>query len=201
MSLLIPLGDYVYEMRRDSELVGVEESRLETNKLTGRRTSADGANVHRVIATIDGQFQIERIESSYARGPFARSVIYELSGELLSGTLVTMGSRDTVSTRLGRFREIDADLLLCKGLIIARLSARGLDRYTGRVAMIDSATLVASSPKLTYFRHADSPRRWTVENLAGDREQLEIDLQGRIIKRVDRLGVETALTHFRQSSV
>jgi len=187
-------------MRRGSELIGVEESRLETNKLSGRRVSVDGANVHRVTAIMDGQSQIERIESSYARGPFARSVIYELSGELLSGTLATMGSRDTVSTKLGRFREIDADLVLCKALIIGRISARGLDRYTGRVAIIDSATLVASSPKLTYFRHADSPRRWTVENLVGDREQLEIDHHGRIIKRVDRLGVETTLTHFREAS-
>lgn len=179
-------------------LIGVEESRLEKGKLSGRRVSADGANVHRVVATIDAESQIERIESSYARGPFARSVIYELSGELLSGTLVAMGSRDTVSTKLGRFKEIDADLLLFKALIIAHISARGLDRYTGRVALIDSATLVASSPKLTYFRYPNSPTRWTVETLLGDREQLETDPQGRIIKREDRLRVETVLTHFQE---
>jgi hypothetical protein len=196
--MTLPFGDYVYEMRSDAALIAIEETRLEQGKLSGRRISADGANVHRVVATIDADSQIERIESSYARGPFARSVIYELSGEMLSGTLVAMGSRDTVQTKLGRFREIDADLLLFKALIITHISARGLDRYTGRVAVIDSATLVASSPKLTYWRHADSPTRWTVETLIGDREQLETDPQGRIIKRVDSRRVETILSHFQE---
>jgi hypothetical protein len=198
--MTLPLGNYVYEIKRDAELIATEESRLEQHKLTGWRTSRGGANFHRVSATIDADAQIQRIESSYERGPFARSAIYELSGEILRGTLVAMGSRDAVETRLGRFREIDADLLLFKALIIAHISARGLDRYTGRVAKIDSSTLVASSQKLTYFRDAKSPTKWTIETLIGDREQLELDGLGRILRRVDSRRVETLLTAFRELS-
>lgn len=196
--MTLPLGNYVYEIRRDSELIATEESRLEEHKLTGQRTSRDGTNVHRVVATIDADSQIKRIESRYERGPFARSAIYELSGEILRGTLVAMGSRDAVETRLGRFREIDADLLLFKALIIAHIAARGLERYTGRVAKIDSATLVASSQKLTYFRDPRSPTKWIIETLIGDREQLELDPEGRIRRRVDSRRAETVLTAFRE---
>jgi hypothetical protein len=99
---------------------------------------------------------------------------------------------------LGRFREIDADLLLFNALIIAHISARGLDRYTGRVAKIDSATLVASTQKLTYFREAKSPTKWTIETLVGDRERLELDALGKILRRVDSRRVETLLTAFRE---
>jgi hypothetical protein len=191
------IGEYRYEIRDGGALIAVEESRLDAARLAGVRRTPDGANRHEVAAELDRDGLITRIELRYARGPFARSAIYERSEEILRGTLSGMAARDAVMAKLGRYREIDGDLIICKALIIAHIRGRGQARWTGRVTVIDPATLVASSKKLTFIRLDAEGRRWALETLIGDREELELDAEGRIVKRRDARGTESTLAEFR----
>jgi hypothetical protein len=132
----------------------------------------------------------------YSRGPFKRSASYEAAGDLIRGHLIAAGGREEVSCKLGRMREVDADLMLCKALIIAHVRARGQTRWIGRVATIDPNTLVAASPKQTYRRRDEAGRLWIYEPRMGDAEEFELDETGRVTRRRVPDGTETALVSF-----
>jgi hypothetical protein len=82
---------------------------------------------------------------------------------------------------------------LFRALIIARVRARGQTRWTGRVASIDPATLVAASHKQSARAADPGLRKWIYEPRMGDSEEIELDAEGRIIRRRDNRGTETIL--------
>ena len=192
----LPAGEYRYELRRGGELTAIEEEALTAGFIRGVRRTPDGLNRHEVEARLDAGGFIVAVGVRYSRGPFKRSSSYEAAGDLIRGHLIAAGGREEVSCKLGRMREVDADLMLCKALIIAHVRARGQTRWIGRVATIDPNTLVAASPKQTYRRRDEAGRLWIYEPRMGDAEEFELDETGRVARRRVPDGTETALVSF-----
>lgn len=192
----LPAGEYRYELRRGGDLIAIEEETLRAGFIRGMRRTADGLNRHEVEARLDASGFIVAVAVRYSRGPFKRSASYEASGDLIRGHLIAAGGREEVISKLGRMHEVDADLMLCKALIIAHVRARGQVRWIGRVAMIDPNTLVAASPKQTYRRRDDAGRLWIFEPRMGDAEEFELDEAGRVVRRSARDAAETTLVSF-----
>jgi hypothetical protein len=192
----LPAGEYRYELRRNGELAATEEETLAAGFIRGVRRTADGFNRHEVEARLDAGGFIVAVGVRYSRGPFKRTASYEAAGDLIRGHLIAAGGREEVSCKLGRMREVDADLMLCKALIIAHVRARGQARWIGRVATIDPNTLVAASSKQTYRRRDEAGRLWIYEPRMGDAEEFELDDTGRVVRRRARDGVETSLVSF-----
>ncbi|HEY6393857.1 MAG TPA: hypothetical protein VIX12_00495 [Candidatus Binataceae bacterium] len=191
--MLLPEGEYRYEVRRGTELIATEHESLRGGKIAGERRIADGQNRHEVEAALDENGQIVRLSLSYVRGPFTRSASYEADGDFLRGSVSALAGRNVVSAKLGRLREIDADLVLFRALIIAHMRQRGQTRWTGRVATVDSNTLVAASSKQSCRVKSDDGKVWLYEPRMGDFEEIEIDAEGRILRRRDSRGIETKL--------
>lgn len=194
--VLPPAGEYRYELRRNGELIALEEETLACGALRGARRTLDGLNRHEVDARLDSQGLISEVTLRYRRGPFSRSASYQTTDDQIRGQLSAVAGRESVSAKLGRMREVDADLVLCKALIIARVRARGQARWIGRVAAIDPATLMVASYKQVYHRRDEAGRRWIFEPRMGDADEIEIDDAGRVVRRRARDGVETVLVSF-----
>ncbi len=194
--MLPPAGEYRYELRRAGELIALEVATLGGGRLNGERHTPDGLNRHEVEARLNSDGLITAVVVRYRRGPFSRSASYEAAEDLIRGQVSAIGGRESVSAKLGRMREVDADLILCKALIIARVRARGQARWIGRVATIDPATLIVNSYKQTYRRRDEAGRWWIFEPRMGDADEIEIDGAGRIVRRRARDGVESVLVSF-----
>jgi hypothetical protein len=104
-----------------------------------------------------------------------------------------MGSRNNLTTKLGRYREVDADLVIFRALTIAHIRARGQSRWTGRIAAIDANTLVAATSKQTCRQRGNDPRVWIYEPRMGDSEEITIDESGCVLRRHDARGIDTML--------
>lgn len=191
--MLIPDGDYRYEILRGGELIAVEEESLRASAIRGIRRPAGGSSFYEVEAELDEAGLIRRVVARYNRGPFVRSATYESAGDFLRGSISAVGGRNDVTTKLGRFREIDADLVICRALTIAHIRERGASRWTGRAAIIDPNTLVAATHKQTCRRRSDDPHFWIYETRMGDSEEIEIDDEGRVLIRRDNRGTQTVL--------
>ena len=196
----VPYGDYHYELRRAGAPAAIEEGSLSASSLRGVRRTNDGLNRHEVEARLDANGFILALTVRYSRGPFKRSASYEAAGDLIRGHLIAAGGREEVGAKLGRMREIDADLVLCKALIIAHVRRREQTRWIGRVATIDPATLLVTSPKQTYRRADSAGRLWIFEPRMGDQEEIEIDAAGRVVRRRARDGVEMTLAAFEPAT-
>jgi hypothetical protein len=194
--MLIAPGDYRYEIRRDGAILAVEEERYAAGAISGSRRSIDGANLHEVEATLDADETIKRVSVRYHRGLFRRSAVYDAADETLRGSVSAVASHNEVVVKLGRFREIDADLVLFRALILAHVRARGQVRWTGRVAIIDPNTLVAAALKQTCRRRDEAGLRWAWEARMGDADEIELDSAGRIIRQRDSWGVDKVLVDF-----
>jgi hypothetical protein len=192
----IPYGTYRYEIWRAGALAAVEEALIAPGYLRGERRTAEGANLHAVEATLAADGAIMRIALRYQRGMFKRDAVYEAVDETLRGSVSAVAGRNEVIVKLGRFRELDADLVICRALIIARTRARGQRRLTGRVAVIDPNTLVAASYKQTYSQVDDAGLRWRREARMGESETIELDADGRIARIRDEWGGEARLAKF-----
>jgi hypothetical protein len=192
-----PPGDYRYEIVSGGEIAGVEEDRLTAERLSGVRISGPNSARFEAQAQLGADGAVLTIALRYARGPFTRSATYQADGDLLRGSVDALAGRNATESKLGRFREIDGDLILFKALIIARARIRGQSRFTGRIASINPNTLVPSSRKETYRQRDVSGLRWVLEPLLGESEEIEIDQAGRIVRRIDRRGVETVLREFK----
>ncbi|MGH7780132.1 MAG: hypothetical protein ACREQR_09920 [Candidatus Binataceae bacterium] len=191
--MILPAGNFHYEIRRGGALLALEDLSFDGHRIAGERRFPDNANRYEVSAELAADSSIASVTLSYTRGPFNRSARYEAVGDLLRGQITAMGGRNTVTAKLGRLKEIDADLVIFRALIIARIRARGQTRWTGRVAAIDPATLVADSNKQS-VRCADGQGlRWIYEPRMGDREEIEIDAAGTIVRRRDDRGSEAIL--------
>jgi len=191
--MILPAGAYRYEIRRAASLIAFETVNFDGHAIVGERRFTDSANRYEVSAELAEDSSIARVTLSYARGPFTRAARYEVVDDYLRGQITAMASRNVVTAKLGRFREIDADLVIFRALIIARVRARGQTRWTGRVAAINSATLVAASNKQS-ARSADATGlAWIYEARMGESEEIQLDAEGRIISRRDRMGTEAIL--------
>ncbi|MHB8382420.1 MAG: hypothetical protein ACYDC3_08810 [Candidatus Binataceae bacterium] len=187
--MILPAGVLRYEIRRDGAIVAVEDSSFDGRRITGERRFADSANRFEAAAELAQDGSIARMTLSYTRGPFNRTASYEAAGDFLRGQI----GRNAVTAKLGRLREIDADLVIFRALIIARVRARGQTRWTGRVAAIDPATLVADSNKQSARCIDSAGLKWIYEPKMGDREEIELDADGRIVRRRDDRGTEAIL--------
>ena len=155
--MLIPDGDFRYEIRRAGELIATEEEILAWGKIRGVRHPASGSNVYEVEAELDSDGLVRLVVVRYSRGPFVRNATYESADNFLRGNISAMGGRQNLTTKLGRYREVDADLVIFRALTIAHIRARGQSRWTGRMAAIDPNTLVAATSKQTCRRAPTTP--------------------------------------------
>ena len=195
MYLLAP-GEYRYEIRRDGAVIAVERECYRAGAITGERRTVDGANVHEVDATLDDDEKITRVSVRYNRGLFKRTAVYHAADETLRGSVSAVAGHNEVVVKLGRFREIDADLILFRALILAHVRARGQLRWTGRVAVIDPNTLVAAALKQNCRSRDDTGLRWAWEARMGDADEIELDSAGRIVRQRDSWGVDKVLVAF-----
>ena len=191
--MLIADGELRYEIRRAGELIAVENETLAAGKIHGIRRPASGSNVYEVDAELDDAGLVRRVVVSYSRGPFTRNATYEAADSFIRGTVTAMGGRNDLTTKLGRYREVDADLIIFRALTIAHIRERGQTRWTGRVAAIDPNTLVAATSKQSCRQRGTDPHVWIYEPRMGDSEEIEIDDSGLVLRRRDSRGTETAL--------
>jgi hypothetical protein len=191
--MLIPDGEFRYEIRRGGELIATEQESLAAGKIRGVRHPAIGSNVYEVEAELDPDALVRRVVVRYSRGPFVRNATYESSDDFMRGNISAMGSRNNLTTKLGRYREVDADLVIFRALTIAHIRARGQSRWTGRIAAIDANTLVAATSKQTCRQRGNDPHVWIYEPRMGDSEEITIDESGCVIRRHDARGIETIL--------
>jgi len=188
-----PDGDYRWEIRRGGVVMATEEVKLDGGRLTGTRRISESGDRHEVEADLGDDRLIRRLVLHYSRGPFTRTATFESADEFLRGSITALGGRDNFIVKLGRFREIDGDLVIFKSFIIARARARGQLRFTGRIASIDPATLMATTYKQTYRRGGNDDLRWIYEPRMGDTESIELDERGVVVRRIDARGNETIL--------
>lgn len=192
--MIIPEGEYVYEIRERAVVLATERIQVAAEHINGvRRATQAAENRYEVEATLDGDGLVRSIRLRYARGPFSRSASYEAGAESLQGVITALGGRNTLEVKLGRFREIDAGLVIFKALLIAHVRARGQSRWTARVALIDPATLVARSIKQSVYQLESDPRQWLFEPAIGERETIVLDDAGRILSHTSRTGISTVL--------
>jgi hypothetical protein len=191
--MLIADGEFRYEIRKAGELIAVETESLAWGLIRGTRRPVSGSNVYELEADLDESGLVVRIVASYSRGPFTRHATYESVDSFLRGNISTGGSRNDLTAKLGRYGEIDADLIIFRALIIAHVRERGQARWTGRVAAIDPNTLVAATSKQSCRQRASDPHIWIYEPRMGDAEEIEIDDSGVVVRRRDSRGIETVL--------
>ncbi len=191
--MLIPDGEFRYEIRRAGELIATEEESLAAGKIRGVKHPASGSNVYEVEAELDPDALIRRVVVRYSRGPFVRNATYESADDFLRGNVSAMGSRNNLTTKLGRYREVDAELVIFRALTIAHIRARGQSRWTGRIAAIDANTLVAATSKQTCRQRGNDPHVWIYEPRMGDSEEITIDDSGCVLRRHDARGLDTIL--------
>ncbi len=193
---MIAAGEYHYEIRRDRDLVAIEEDRFSNGEINGVRRAAAGSDSFEATATLDENGMVARVTARYSRGPFSRSAAYEANNEFMRGTVSAMGGRTVETAKLGRYREVDCGLVLFKALMIAHMRERGQTRWTSRVASIDPSTLVAQTHKKTLRRKDTHNRVFIYEPRMGDSEEMEIDELGRIVRIDDNSGNRITLkTH------
>ncbi|HEY1850053.1 MAG TPA: hypothetical protein VGG60_03435, partial [Candidatus Binataceae bacterium] len=144
----------------------------------------------------DADEAVARVTVRYNRGLFKRNAVYEASGDTLRGSVSAVAGHNEVLVKLGRFKEIDADLVLFRAMILAHVRARGQVRWTGRVAIIDPNTLVAAALKQNCRQTDAAGLRWVWEARMGDTEDIELDNSGTIVRQRDSWGVEKVLTEF-----
>ncbi len=193
IAAFLAFGSLAYEIRLAGEAVAREETTFDGRKIAGHRKSIDGSSRYEVEAELSQEGIVRRVRLRYERGPFSRNALYEAADDFLRGSVSALGGRNAVTTKLGRFREVDADFLIFRALTLAHVRARGQTRWTGRVATIDSATLVASSNKQSARCDDASGLRWIYEPRMGDSEEIRIDPEGRILLRADNRGREARL--------
>ena len=191
--MLIADGEFRYDIRRAGELIAVETETLAWGIIRGTRRPASGSNVYEVEAELDDAGLVRRVNVSYSRGPFTRNASYESIDSFLRGNISTGGSRNDLTTKLGRYGEVDADLIIFRALTIAHIRERGQTRWTGRIAAIDPNTLVAATSKQSCRQRGSDPHLWIYEPRMGDAEEIEIDDSGVVLRRRDSRGVETLL--------
>lgn len=201
MAMILPPGDYHYEIRQFGDLVATEEIRFTAGSITGGRLEVDGRTRLEVDAALEADGAVRRVSLRYSSSLFKRTAVYEAVEDNFRGSVSALAGRNEIVIKLGRFREVDVTgLTFFRALIVARVRARGQPRWTGRVAVIDAHTLVAASLKQTCRKRDEAGSQWIYEARMGDTEEIELDEAGRLIKRRDSRGGEAALAEFKSAS-
>jgi hypothetical protein len=191
---MLPIGNYSYEIRLNGELVAVEDTRFNAAMIVATRRSANGLSRHQVEAALNPEHRVYRVTLSYSSSLFTRKASYEAVEDNLRGHIVGLAGRNEIVVKLGRFREIEAaGFLIFRALTIAHVRLRGEQRWTGRMAVIDSSTLAAASVKQNCAQRNGSERSWTYEPRMGDSEHIELDEAGRILHQRDNRGITAEL--------
>jgi len=199
--MILPPGNYRYEIRRFGDLVATEQMRVSAGALVGMRQEADGRTRLEVDASLDADGAVRRVGLRYSSSLFKRAAAYEAAEDNFRGNVSALAGRNEIVIKLGRFREVDVTgLTMFRALIVARVRARGQPRWTGRVAVINANSLVAASLKQTCRKRDEAGRLWIYETRMGDAEEIELDEAGRLIKRRDNTGGEAALGEFNSAS-
>jgi hypothetical protein len=194
--MLLPRGRYLYVVRLHGARIADEEMRVGTAELVARRRVLDSRTEYGVEASLDVDDRVATINLRYTSSMFRRDAAYRADGDVLRGSVSAMAGRNEIVMKLGRFGEIEvAGMSVFRALILAHVRTRGQQRWTGRVAVIDPATLTAISAKQT-CRVTNEPLRWIYEARMGDVETIEIDEAGRIVHRRDERGGEVELLEF-----
>jgi hypothetical protein len=192
---MIPFGDSFYEIRDRGEIAAFERSHLEGNRIIASRRSADGLSNHQLEATLDPDQCVARLVLHYSSSLFTRKASYEAVGDDFRGRISGVTGSNQIAVKLGRFREVEvAGFVIFRTLLIHHLRARGQSRWTGRVALIDANTLAAASIKQTCIQTATLADSWTYEAQMGDREEIELDDTGRILRCRSSRGLVAELT-------
>ena len=192
--MIIPAGDYRYEIRRGREPEAIEETRLSEDKIISTRVTGNGLSRHEVEAVIDPAGFVRTVSVHYSSSLFKRNAIYEADEDDLRGSISALAGHNEIIVKLGRYREIDAvGLVLFRALIIAHVRSRNQPSWTGRVGVIDPSTLVAAAIKQNCRNRDASGRLWTYEPRMGDFEEIELDDAGRVVRRRDNRGSESVL--------
>jgi hypothetical protein len=195
--MIIPTGDYRYEVRRSGEPVATERMKVGKDAIVGVWSGADGRSLE-IDAKLDAEGAVQRLSARYSSTLFKRTAVYEAAEDNFRGSVSAVAGRNEIVIKLGRFREVDiTGITMFRALIVARVCAREQPRWTGRVAVIDANTLVAASIKQTCRRSDQAGRRWTYETRMGDADEVELDDAGRLIRRRDNRGVEAVLAEFQ----
>ena len=198
---MLPIENYSYEIRLDGQTIGFEEIRFNPALIVGSRRSADGLSRHHVEAILDPEYRVRRVSLSYSSSLFTRRANYEVVEQTLRGRISGLASGNELVVQLGRFREVDpAEFLIFRAVIIAHMRERRDERWTGRVAVINANTLVATSVKQHCARRSTSERSWIYERRMGDAEEIELDEAGRILGCRDNRGVTSMLINARAGS-
>jgi hypothetical protein len=199
--MVLPIGDYSYEIRLDGALIAVEDGRVDSEtSIVASRRSADGLNRYKVEASLDNEHRVGRLTFWYSSSLFSRRASYEVVEDNLRGRIIGLAGRDEIVVKLGRFREVEAaGFVIFRALIIGHIRLRGDRRWTGRVAVIDPNTLTAVVVKQNCARRNDSEELWLYEPRMGDTEQIELDDAGRILRRRDNRGMITELKRPRSA--
>src|SRR6266705_672808 len=119
--MLLPEGEYRYEIRRAAELIAIEEENRSDKRIHGIRHPANSSDVLEIEADLDEADLIARLVMRYRRGPFVRDAQYEADGDFLRGNVSALAGRNVLTTKLGRYREVDADLVIFRALTIAHI--------------------------------------------------------------------------------
>ena len=141
--------------------------------------------MYEVEADLDNAGLVRRVAVSYNRGPFTRNAAYESVDSFLRGYISAGGSRNDLTTKLGRYGEVDADLVIFRALTIAHVRERAQTRWTGRIAAIDPNTLVAVTSKQSWRRFTGRPRISGSTSREWRFEEIGIDDSGLICAAAD----------------
>jgi hypothetical protein len=194
LSSMLTVGSYFYEITVDSKVIAIEESKFNANVIVATRRSADGLSKHHVEAALDAEQRIQTVALSYSSSLFTRKANYQTVDDTIHGRISGLAGRNEIAVQLGRFREVDvAGFLIFRALVIDHIRLRGVTQWTGRVAVIDSNTLVATSVKQNCARRDKSELSWVYEPRMGDTEEIELDGGGRIVHRHDSRGFTARL--------
>lgn len=194
--MLLPEGEYRYEVTRAGSLFAIEQARVRDRRIEAARESVDRLTRLQVAAELDQEGRVSTIDLRYASSFFNRDAHYRADGENLRGNVSAMAGRNEIVIKLGRFGEIEAaGLTIFRGLLLARVRARGQPRWTGRVAVIDPGTLAVASIKQTCRKNL-SGEGWIYEARMGDTEEIELNADGAIIRSRDSRGDERRLASF-----
>ncbi len=186
---MLSAGKCSYEIRLNGEVVAVEHSSFDPPRIVASRRSADGRNEHSLEALLDAAQQVHRLSLFYSDTLFRRKATYEVVDDSLRGRISGVAGVNEIAVKLGRFREVEAaGFLIFRALIISHVRERQNERWTGRVAVIDPNTLVATSVKQNCTRQKLSWYSWTYEPRMGDREDIELDEAGHVISCRDNRG-------------
>jgi hypothetical protein len=191
--MLIPDGELRYEIRRGGELLALETESLTTGAIRGTRRAVGSTNLYEVEAELDDSSHVRRIVVRYSRGPFVRTAVYDATGDFMRGTINAVAGRNNLTAKLGRYRDVEAGLVIFRALTIAHIRERGQSRWTGRVVSIDPNTLVAATVKQSCRMRGTDSRAWIYEQRMGDSEEIELDEQGRVLRGRDNQGLERVL--------